>query len=66
MFEIAVDGGFSAWTVWDTCSVTCSLGTQTRTRDCTNPAPEFGGEDCAGDTLETQNCDEGTCPGNRF
>ena len=36
----------------------------TRTRECNNPAPEFGGEACAGgiDT-ETLECNTDACPG---
>ena len=62
-FYIAVDGGFSDWTAWDTCSVTCGSGTQSRTRDCTNPVPEHSGVDCVGDITESQACDEIPCPG---
>lgn len=62
----SVDGGFSDWTVWDTCSVTCSVGTQSRTRDCTNPAPAYGGADCTGDMVESQNCDKGPCLGRHI
>ena len=61
MFQ--VNGGFSDWTAWDTCSVTCGSGTQNRTRDCTNPAPAHGGTDCVGETSDAQSCDEVPCPG---
>lgn len=37
-----VDGGWSAWSAWSTCSG----GTQTRTRNCDNPAPQYGGLKC--------------------
>src|SRR3989344_6895816 len=45
----AVNGGWSAWSGWGTCSVTAcgSTGTQTSTRTCTNPAPSGGGADCS-------------------
>ncbi|KAL4231142.1 Thrombospondin type 1 repeat-containing protein [Mactra antiquata] len=57
-----VDGGFTAWTTWTACSVTCGTGTKDRSRSCNNPAPQNGGLDCNGDTDETTTCDEGSCP----
>ncbi|CAH3047177.1 unnamed protein product, partial [Porites lobata] len=42
-----VDGGFSNWSNWTKCSVTCGTGFQLRTRSCTNPLPEHGGKLCA-------------------
>ncbi|XP_078581905.1 scavenger receptor cysteine-rich domain-containing protein DMBT1-like [Branchiostoma floridae x Branchiostoma japonicum] len=61
----ATDGGWTGWSPWSACSVTCGVGTQTRDRSCTNPAPAHGGADCAGLTRETQACNTGvSCPGN--
>ncbi|XP_078680902.1 cartilage intermediate layer protein 2-like [Branchiostoma floridae x Branchiostoma belcheri] len=58
-----VDGGWSDWSLWSDCSVTCESGTQTRDRTCTNPAPANGGADCDGPAQETQVCDTGVpCP----
>ncbi|CAD5123995.1 DgyrCDS12301 [Dimorphilus gyrociliatus] len=64
-----VDGGWSDWSKWSTCSVSCSTGTQYRTRKCTNPAPANGGKDCVGGAFkesdaETRNCVLGPCPIN--
>jgi len=58
---VPVDGGWSAWSVWGTCSLTCGGGTQTRTRTCTNPAPANGGADCVGSTSESQACNTQAC-----
>ncbi|XP_078603946.1 uncharacterized protein LOC144877774 [Branchiostoma floridae x Branchiostoma japonicum] len=58
-----IDGGWSDWSPWSDCSVTCGVGTQTRDRSCTNPAPAYGGAVCDGDAEETQECDLGlSCP----
>ncbi|XP_035668228.1 A disintegrin and metalloproteinase with thrombospondin motifs adt-1-like isoform X1 [Branchiostoma floridae] len=60
---MSVDGGWSDWGPWSTCSVTCGVGEQTRDRTCTNPAPANGGADCDGLTQETQACNTGVlCP----
>ena len=58
-----VDGGWSSWSSYGSCSASCGAGTQTRTRTCTNPAPSNGGTQCQGDAIETRQCDEGDCPG---
>jgi len=57
----SIDGGFSDWSDWSTCSVTCG-GLQTRSRTCTNPAPAKGGADCVGDAVESRPCNIDPCP----
>ena len=51
-----VDGVWSSWSAPGSCSVTCGIGVQTRTRKCDNPAPAFGGDDCVGDRTLTEPC----------
>ncbi|EDO43424.1 predicted protein [Nematostella vectensis] len=41
-----VDGDWGEWSSWSSCSVTCDLGTKTRTRKCDNPLPKYGGKPC--------------------
>ncbi|KAL9988933.1 hypothetical protein ACROYT_G003429 [Oculina patagonica] len=58
-----IDGGWSPWGNWTSCSVTCEKGRQTRTRTCTNPAPQFGGKDCQGQLESARSCmDNEHCP----
>ena len=56
-----VNGGFSEWSAWSACGA-CNLSAEApppvrqRTRTCTAPAPQNGGEDCQGDTVEDESC----------
>lgn len=59
-----VDGAWSDWSQWSQCSNTCGPGQETRTRTCTNPAPEHGGKPCPGDDSESRSCIG--CPGKTF
>ncbi|WAR26343.1 UNC5A-like protein [Mya arenaria] len=55
LFEL--DGGWSYWTEWTQCSVTCDgQGTQSRNRSCDNPHPLFGGAKCQGDEYAMRDC----------
>ena len=50
------------WSIWENCDVTCGFGIQQRTRACDNPHPVFGGFNCTGNDLQTQNCSTTPCP----
>nr|XP_022286228.1 semaphorin-5A-like [Crassostrea virginica] len=56
-----IDGHWSDWMHWSSCSATCGIGTKTRLRICNNPAPLNGGENCFGNVSEMQYCDEAIC-----
>ncbi|KAI8512763.1 Thrombospondin type 1 repeat-containing protein [Branchiostoma belcheri] len=58
-----VHGGWSKWSNWTDCSVTCGRGVKARARDCNMPAPRNGGSACEGRDTEEAPCDEGLCPG---
>ena len=58
-----VDGDWSAWQEWSACSLTCGIGVRTRTRACSNPAPQFGGNACQGADQESADCNTDSCPG---
>ena len=62
-YPIAVDGSWSAWGDFTSCSVTCGTGSKSRTRICTSPAPERGGWVCNGERCETVSCTLAPCPG---
>lgn len=57
-----VDGGWTIFTAWSDCSVTCGGGTETRLRACTAPLPTNGGASCVGDSTESRSCNEDVCP----
>uniref|UniRef100_A0A8C8D3J5 Thrombospondin-1 n=1 Tax=Oncorhynchus tshawytscha TaxID=74940 RepID=A0A8C8D3J5_ONCTS len=59
-----INGGWGPWSLWDTCSVTCGGGLQTRQRLCNNPAPKYNGKECQGDTKTSQLCGKEDCPIN--
>ncbi|CAH1240217.1 HMCN1 [Branchiostoma lanceolatum] len=57
-----VHGGWSSWSNFTSCSTTCNGGSQTRSRNCTNPNPQHGGRPCAGQHLQTAQCNPQSCP----
>ena len=59
---IPVDGGFTSWSAWGTCSQSCGKGKQESKRSCTNPTPQHGGKKCNGDTKKSQDCNTHHCP----
>ncbi|KPP59981.1 hypothetical protein Z043_122053, partial [Scleropages formosus] len=59
--ECRVDGGWTPWSVWSDCPVTCGHGTQIRTRACVNPPPRNNGTECPGPEREAQNCHTPPC-----
>ena len=59
----AIDGNYTEWTKWSDCSASCGGGSQTRTRTCTNPPPQYGGKNCEelGPDNQTQECNPDPC-----
>ena len=67
--DISVDGGYTQWTSWSVCPVTCGGSTHTRTRSCTAPTPQNGGRTCIqqglGVATENEACNTNICGGMR-
>ncbi|XP_052814164.1 uncharacterized protein LOC128241260 [Mya arenaria] len=58
-----VHGGWSTWTSWGSCSVSCDAGLATRRRNCNNPKPDRFGDHCFGDSFEARICMQRPCAG---
>ena len=58
-----VDCGFTQWSNWTSCSVTCGVGEQKRTRKPVNPPASNGGLECSGDKVQTLPCYLYPCAG---
>lgn len=67
-----VHGGWAQWATWSDCNRSCGSGQRFRTRTCTNPTPQHGGETCLSEytghklTTETgsQSCSVNVCQVN--
>ncbi|XP_041362297.1 netrin receptor UNC5C-like isoform X3 [Gigantopelta aegis] len=57
-----VDGFWSPWSSWSTCSPDCI---HHRRRSCDNPRPMNGGGYCSGKDLDSINCTGGMCRDKR-
>ncbi|GFR92921.1 semaphorin-5B-like [Elysia marginata] len=57
-----VDGKWSTWAGWSTCTSNCDGGMQTRKRGCDNPKPMRKGLNCTGNDQEWRLCNVHECP----
>ncbi|XP_021342167.1 coadhesin-like [Mizuhopecten yessoensis] len=59
-----VNGMWGSWSTWSICSVTCAVGSKSRTRQCNDPAPAFNGHQCTGEPVDKDTCTLSPCPVN--
>ncbi len=64
VMQYTVNGTWSDWSSWTNCS--CITNSWFRSRECDNPAPLNGGENCEGHANETDPCEPTACPGSLF
>lgn len=61
-----LDGGWSSWSPWETCSKTCGISGGSvlrRSRVCNQPPPMNGGASCPGNDTEVTKACFTPCPG---
>jgi len=56
-----INGGWSSYGSYGSCSKKCGTGTQTKTRTCTNPKPKYNGRQCSGSSSYNRNCNTHRC-----
>ncbi|XP_052786176.1 coadhesin-like [Mya arenaria] len=56
-----IHGGWSFWSSWGSCSVTCDVGMKRRDRSCSNPYPGIHGNPCFGDARDDAICKKMPC-----
>ncbi|XP_061586202.1 A disintegrin and metalloproteinase with thrombospondin motifs 13 [Cololabis saira] len=64
--SVVVHGSWSSWSESSSCSRTCGGGVTLRTRQCNNPRPAFGGNDCQGPDIEAELCHQQACEGTQL
>ncbi|TRY89719.1 hypothetical protein DNTS_009297 [Danionella cerebrum] len=60
--QVKQDGAWGTWSKYGSCSRSCGTGVRFRTRQCNNPAPSNGDQDCPGVNYEYQLCNTDDCP----
>ena len=61
-----VNGMWGGWNEWESCTVTCGGGSQTRTRQCLWPDANNKGKHCnfdGSDSVQSRECGINSCPG---
>ncbi|NWT29652.1 ATS7 metalloproteinase, partial [Cardinalis cardinalis] len=57
-----IDGGWSSWSAWASCSRSCGAGVQSAERHCSRPTPKYGGRYCLGERKRFRICNVRRCP----
>ncbi|XP_066912653.1 uncharacterized protein [Clytia hemisphaerica] len=63
---VTINGGWTSYTDWTSCSQTCGGGTQTRRRYCRNPVAQDGGRVCSGQDTQSKSCNTFSCFSKTF
>ncbi|CAH8628442.1 unnamed protein product [Schistosoma guineensis] len=58
----AINGGWSQWSEFTECSVTCGIGKRVRRRHCDHPRPQEGGLYCIGTDHQEPFASKLNCP----
>jgi len=53
---VPVKGHWGRWGPWSKCSRTCGQGYKTRSRQCDDPTPLYGGQFCSGTLVQLKPC----------
>ncbi|KAL4239989.1 A disintegrin and metalloproteinase with thrombospondin motifs 14 [Mactra antiquata] len=56
-----IHGGWSQWTTWSECSSPCGIGFKRRSRNCDSPEPQYEGNDCDGESDNSDTCFSQEC-----
>jgi hypothetical protein len=59
--HMSIDGGWTEWGTWSSCSLTCGGGVRSQSRTCTNPRPSVSGSNCDGKDMKVTPCNTGSC-----
>ena len=66
VISLLAHGNWTSWSTWSECDVPCGSGHRHRTRTCTDPQPDLGGDECEKENGEfglvervTEVCDTG-------
>lgn len=60
---MAVDGNWTSWGAWTSCTKTCGQSYRKRSRSCANPPPQYGGSGCVGLNDQVEHCKDKPCKG---
>ncbi|XP_068697131.1 A disintegrin and metalloproteinase with thrombospondin motifs adt-1-like [Montipora foliosa] len=60
-YPCPVNGNWTSWSSWTPCTKTCGLSYRKRSRSCTNPRPQYGGNGCDGTNEEVGRCTRQAC-----
>ena len=53
--------GWTQWSAWGSCSLTCGTGVQGRSRTCQNPLASALNNSCAGGGNDFRTCSNNAC-----